>query len=247
MLEIPNIRLQYPRIQYSVTTQLKIANEGSGRWDLKGTRFLTPGFGSNRVHWSLLVGPGVDPAAVTALGTHFNIQLMRTGVCGSAQMLNQAVNVTDITEAGLRNELCKLLGAGVRAPDIVVLLLKKKDQAINSDFKWLKDKVFLLQSICVTEANMKPKRDGWQNINALGQYMANVAMKANLKGGGTNHTAKGVDKWLSNTLVLGADVTHPGSGALQGSSSIAALVGSRGANGGKFRGVMQLQLVKQEV
>jgi eukaryotic translation initiation factor 2C len=94
---------------------------------------------------------------------------------------------------------------------------------------------------------MMPKRDGWQNINALGQHMANVAMKTNLNGGGTNHTAKGVDKWLSNTLVLGADVTHPGSGALQGSSSIAALVGSRGANWGDFRGVMQLQLAKQEV
>jgi hypothetical protein len=83
-------------------------------------------------------------------------------------MLNQAVNVTDIIEAGLRNKLSKLLGVGVRAPDIVVLLLKKNDQAIYSDFKSLTDKVFLLQSVCVTEANMKPIRDGWQNINALG-------------------------------------------------------------------------------
>jgi hypothetical protein len=135
MLEIPNIRLPYPHIQCLATVQWKIANKGSGRWDLEGTEFLTPGFGSNPVHWSLLAGTGVDLAAVTALGTHFNTQLVRTGVCGSAQMLNQAVNLTDITEARLRNELSKLLGVGVQAPSIVVLLLKKKDQAIYSDFK----------------------------------------------------------------------------------------------------------------
>jgi eukaryotic translation initiation factor 2C len=81
----------------------------------------------------------------------------------------------------------------------------------------------------------------------LGQYMANVAMKANLKGGGTNHAANGVDKSLSNTLVLGADITHPGSGAFQGSPSTAALVGLREANRDDFRGVMHLQLAKQEV
>jgi eukaryotic translation initiation factor 2C len=247
MLEIPSIRLPYPTIQYSTRTNDKVANADSGRWDLRTTNFLKPGFQSKRLYWSLLTGPGVSTAAVTALTTHFNTQLVRTGVCASAQMLNQAVSVPNPTETSLGNELNNLLQSAVQAPDIVILLLKSKDQAIYSDFKWLTDKLFLLQSICVTEANMRPKRDAWNNNNALGQYMANVAMKANLKGGGINHTAKGVDKWLSDTLVLGADVTHPGSGALQGSPSIAAIVGSRGPTGGSFRGKMKMQAARQEV
>jgi eukaryotic translation initiation factor 2C len=94
---------------------------------------------------------------------------------------------------------------------------------------------------------MKPRIDGWHNDNALGQYMANVAMKANLKGAGINHSAPGVSNWLSNTLVIGADVTHPGSGALEGSPSVAAMVGSLEASGGRFRGKMELQPGKQEV
>ncbi|CAN9434596.1 unnamed protein product [Alternaria alternata] len=94
---------------------------------------------------------------------------------------------------------------------------------------------------------MRPKNLDWSNDSALGQYMANVAMKENLKMAGINHSAQGVEEQLENTIVIGADVTHPGSGALQGTPSIAAIVSSLEANGGRFRGNMRLQSAKQEI
>jgi eukaryotic translation initiation factor 2C len=249
MIEIPNIRLQYPRIAYKSAT-FKTADENSGRWDLKNTKFLESGFTNSKrlVRWKLITGPGIDPGSITALTTHFNEQLKQLGVCTDPQRLGAPVPVANLSYDGLRNALNDLIkDKDSYVPDIVILLLERSDQNIYSTFKYLTDKVFILQSICVTEEKMKPKNSGWTNRAALGQYMANVAMKANLKRAGINHSAHGVDQWLQNTLVLGADVTHPGSGAVPGSPSIAAVVGSLEASGGRFRGNMQMQAPKKEV
>jgi eukaryotic translation initiation factor 2C len=124
-------------------------------------------------------------------------------------------------------------------PDIFILLMVNKNQELYSSFKYLADKVFVFQSICMTMASMRGA-----NIT---QYMANVAMKANLKMAGINHSAQGIDTWLDKTLVLGADCTHPGSGAVKGSPSVTAVVGSLEANGGRFCGKLRLQPGKQEV
>jgi eukaryotic translation initiation factor 2C len=70
-------------------------------------------------------------------------------------------------------------------------------------------------------------------------------MKANLKMGGINHSAfskcGNIADWLKTTLVLGADVTHPGNGALLGCPSVAAVVGSVESTGGRFLGSIRLQ------
>ncbi|PZC92364.1 Piwi domain containing protein [Pyrenophora tritici-repentis] len=49
------------------------------------------------------------------------------------------------------------------------------------------------------------------------------------------------------TLVLSADCTHLGSGALAGCPSIVAVVSSLEANGGRFRGKLKLQSGRQEI
>jgi eukaryotic translation initiation factor 2C len=253
MLELPNIRLPYPNIQYRQSAPrtgplTRVADAYNGRWDLKKARFLSSTSATRQLRWSLLTAPDVDPSAITALTNHFNRQLAITGICPNAQLLGQVMQLADLSETMMGNRINGFLTTQYACvPDIVILLLRQKDQNAYSVFKWLTDKVFLLQSICIVEQSMKPKVLGWDNENALGQYMANVAMKANLKGAGINHSAQGVQQWLTDTLVLGADVTHPGSGALQGSPSIAALVGSMEASGGRFLGNMKLQAAKQEV
>jgi eukaryotic translation initiation factor 2C len=66
-------------------------------------------------------------------------------------------------------------------------------------------------------------------------------MKVNLKFGGINHSTSDVRARIHKTLVLGADLSHPGPGAIFGCPSIAAVVGSVDDNGGKFLGSMRLQ------
>ena len=246
MLQIPSVRLPYSTILYSSGD--KVAEDTSGRWDLKETKFFRGT--KDKVFWKLIIGPKVHPSgdSVNALTTHFDQQLQKTGVCAQSTRLGAPIILHDNTETTLFNALHEDLGnKRNKIPDIVVLLIQRKDQNFYSSFKYLTDYVFALQSICITEANLEPKKRGWANTQAISQYMANVAMKANLKGSGINHSARGVRDRLSDTLVIGADVTHPGSGALQGCPSIAAVVGSLDDSGGLFRGKLTLQPAKQEV
>lgn len=127
----------------------------------------------------------------------------------------------------------------------MVLLLKDKNQDQYSTFKYVMDMIFVLHSICITSRKLEPKQ-GWASAY-LSQYLANVCMKANLKRAGINHSVEGIQAWLGTTLVLGTDVTHPGNGALEGTPSIAAVVGSIEANGGRFCGRMHKLPPKQEV
>jgi eukaryotic translation initiation factor 2C len=131
-------------------------------------------------------------------------------------------------------------------PRIVVLLLPSPDQKVYSDFKFLADRAFGIQSICVTEsANFKWDKQKnekvWKPEHELRQYFDNVAMKGNLKLGQINHTVEQIHSKLRNTLVLGADLTHAGTGAVYGCQSIAAVVGSVDQTAGKFLGSMRLQ------
>jgi hypothetical protein len=56
--------------------------------------------------------------------------------------------------------------------------------------------------------------------------MANVAMKVNIKTGGVNHSVSKPHPILKDTLLLGADATHPGGTSNPGTPSVAAVMSS---------------------
>jgi len=134
---------------------------------------------------------------------------------------------------------------------LVILVLERYNIPVYSAFKDVADRIAGLQSLCVTAEKNSNKQLG---DKGLSQYFANVMMKVNLKQGGLNHTAcdenpgEGtIRKTLlkeapaRSVMILGADVTHPGTNSLVGCPSIAALVGSVDLDGGKFLGSMRLQ------
>ncbi|KAH7092064.1 ribonuclease H-like domain-containing protein [Paraphoma chrysanthemicola] len=232
MLQIPATRLPSAQVQY-LNTQAKW-NATSDRWNLSGNKFKQGT--TQAVRWKLSRGDGVTSQAVTQFIRHFNEQMVATGVCppglamhigGTAKSLPGTLNHI---EERLKSALKEIHNDGVldenKTPDIVVLLLSNKSQSTYSSFKWLADKLYCFQAICATERNFRPgpKFGGWNDDKSMQQYMANVAMKANLKVAGLNHTALGVEDWLSNTLVLGSDLTHPGNGAVDNCPSTSALM-----------------------
>jgi eukaryotic translation initiation factor 2C len=249
MLQIPATQLPYAQVQY-LNTQAKW-NDTSGKWNLGGNKFLQ---GSKQaVRWKLIRGLGVSDQAVRHFTTHFNQQLVVTGVCpsGLAEHIGKTAAAlpggNDSIENRLESVLQELHNDAIldktKAPNIVVLLLSNKNQSIYSSFKWLADKRYCFQTICATENNFKPaqKSGGWNHDAGMRQYMANIAMKANLKVAGINHTVPGVRDWLSTTLILGSDLTHPGNGAVDNCPSIAAVVSSVEKTGGRFFGQLFLQ------
>ncbi|KAH7380393.1 hypothetical protein DE146DRAFT_295085 [Phaeosphaeria sp. MPI-PUGE-AT-0046c] len=255
MLKIPCTKLPSVRIEYHESNTT--LDERSGRWNLNRRKFL---YGASlSPKWKLLYGPSVSATACKKFIEHFEEQLVQTGVCKKGQIEHlgshtalpspQAAMETRLKEA-LQALHDASLGPKGKTPDLVVLLLQKKDQDVYSSFKYLTDKVYCFQSICATEDNFRPKdfKDrnwkpvpGWENDNAMRQYMAHVAMKANIKLYGVNHTAVGVAGLLGKTLVLGADLTHPGPGAIDSCPSISSVVSSVENSGGWFLGQSFLQ------
>ncbi|KAH7385933.1 Piwi domain-containing protein [Pyrenochaeta sp. MPI-SDFR-AT-0127] len=120
--------------------------------------------------------------------------------------------------------------------NFMILVLEKKSTGAYSVFKDLADRTCDMHSLCVVY-----REDSRSNSLFGEQYLANVAMKVNLKADGINHTVQEVSQVMKDTLVLGADVTHPGPSSLLGTPSIAAIVGSVDQHGGKFLGSMRLQ------
>ncbi|KAF2643954.1 Piwi-domain-containing protein [Massarina eburnea CBS 473.64] len=246
MLQIPCDRLKSPLVEYRGGSTASVDIK-SGRWNLNSKKFYR---GDRKtMTWKLFSEQGVSNDAIRNFTTHFNQQLRACGVAQHASRFGDPDILPQIDDTHLRTAFGNLLNQNNTKglPDIVVLLLRGKNQQVYSIFKYLADKIFVFHSICVTENNFRPKQ-GWSNINAMRQYTANVAMKANLKMIGINHSAQQLFKqFLENTLILGADLTHPGSGAVMGSPSIAAVVGSVEANVGRFRGIMRLQRMQDTI
>jgi hypothetical protein len=135
----------------------------------------------------------------------------------------------------------------------VILIKPKRSIAVYQCFKDLTDRTYGFHSICTSEApNYHSKRTTTNDRvyhsgqeKAISNYFANITMKANLKFGGLNHTTENVRLKMQETMVLGADLSHPGPGAIQGCPSISAIVGSVDDDGGKYLGSMRLQTLNQ--
>ncbi|KAH9824157.1 Piwi domain-containing protein [Melampsora americana] len=79
------------------------------------------------------------------------------------------------------------------------------------------------------------------------QYYANVTLKINAKLGGMNHVIGSAAPFLMSppTMVMGADVTHPGADSLE--PSIAGLVGSTNQHGLGYAAEFSVQPGRQEI
>ena len=131
----------------------------------------------------------------------------------------------------------------------VLVVLPKHNNDLYSSIKRVADLKLGRHVVCAVAHNMHGI-----SVGSNDQYLANVGMKFNLKGGGVNHAVdqSHLQKILDNksptcsTIVIGADVAHPTGSARPGCPSIAAVVGSVDDNYLHYPGSMRLQLNRQE-
>jgi eukaryotic translation initiation factor 2C len=251
MLKIPSAQMKSLSISYGAETPRATPNE-KAQWNLgKLKNFVeSPGAASKKqINYLFLVEGGL-PDNNNTLNIYtkaFNDLLIRYNICGGAKCVKHEyiTGIQGATYDSIKQMIqtrLQQMKKGFPKADFAILLLKKKSIPVYSAFKDVVDRYASLQSLCMTQAP-NAKRG---SCNAdITQYMANIMMKANLKFGGSNHTVhfdnSDIKANLQGTLVLGADVTHPGSGSLVGCPSIAAVVGSIDSNAAKFRGSMKLQ------
>ncbi|KAH9916915.1 ribonuclease H-like domain-containing protein [Fomitopsis serialis] len=106
-------------------------------------------------------------------------------------------------------------------PSMVLVILSNGDKHVYSGIKHLCDVYLDVPTIRKEKGQV--------------QYYANVALKVNMKMGG------------SPTMLVGMDVTHPGFGTVKGTPSIAAVVGSVDKQYGQFPATLRIQESKKEM
>ncbi|EMD90548.1 hypothetical protein COCC4DRAFT_127590 [Bipolaris maydis ATCC 48331] len=248
---IPSAQLRALTISYGSGTPDARPND-KAQWNLGKLKnfFDSPGYSTKkRINYLLLVEASLrhDKDTVITYQNTFNHLLNRYNICDGANCLSSALiqGLRGVPYDSIKatiQESIQSMKKGHPRTDFVIMLLKNKSIPIYSAFKDVVDRYEALQSLCMTQAPNVKRGTFNKDIT---QYMANIMMKANLKFGGSNHIVHfdntGIKVSLQDTLVLGADVTHPGSGSLVGCPSIAAVVGSIDFNAAKFRGSMRLQ------
>jgi len=180
--------------------------------------------------------------------TEFNAQLRRhdvrteIGYTGSQQS----------GDSGLEAELRKWFD-DCSSDDCTLILLKEKNYGMYSRIKRVADLECGKYTVCVVGSKLFDDQNSRRV--ARFQVMSNLALKVNMKMGGDNHwldfahlnNAIGSANRAKNTMVCGADVTHPSSGTRVGCPSIACVVGSVDNYFMNYPGSMRLQAGRQEV
>lgn len=142
----------------------------------------------------------------------------------------------------IRKHMRDLANANPR-PTFILVLLQNRDNYIYPAIKRIGDMELGIHTVCMQldKATVEGKQD---------QYFSNVALKVNTKLGGINHKLDDKDlKWLRErkTMVVGADVTHPGPTSAYGTPSIAAVVASIDPDFVQYPAGLRLQASRQEV
>ncbi|KAF1350776.1 ribonuclease H-like domain-containing protein, partial [Delphinella strobiligena] len=147
--------------------------------------------------------------------------------------------------------------------DLVVLLLPSSGSSHAPIYRYFKsqaDQVYGFKTVCMAEDKLKKGGLNKANLKpgCLRYYMSGIALKLNLKLGNWNWETGGDQGEIRNyiwnnqggrlnTLVLGADVTHPGPGSVEGCPSVAAVVGNVDLVCGRMPGSMRYQAGRVEM
>lgn len=232
MLKVPSHKFPFPRILYGGN---KVVTVVDSKWNTQKTQFFRRN--TRTVNTLVLRDSQVDNKLVDDAVTSFqsyaggpterftNYSVAGIKYTGNPQSMNPRI----------REQVDKAMkGQSHYNSELALLILKGRDPTAYANFKDLADRTYGLQSLCITDRAL---------IGKTGEVMGNLMMKANLKMAGSNHTIDNgvIEDTLKDTLVLGADVTHPGPGSLMGCLSIAAIVGSVDSWAGRFLGSMRLQ------
>ena len=145
----------------------------------------------------------------------------------------------------------------------MVVVIPQESAGLYAAIKRVADLKMGLKTVCCAASKMQDFGQFVRGREQGPQHCGNIALKLNLKGEGDNHRIhrsqfpelyanylKGrtpLPGDEANTIVFGADVTHPIGHCAPGCPSIAALVGSIDDNFAQFPGSMRLQRSRQEL
>lgn len=222
----------------------KINPGTSGRWDLRGKKFLEPNTVPLKA-WSFILCGDMKTCQMNEL-EHFARQF--SGVYRNhGGRVEKPAYVKQIPfGSGSYSEICEKAwndtGNFCKAyPQIIFFVLPTKNQLVYERIKRNMDCRFGIVSQCLQGNHVK---------TCQAQYMSNVAMKVNSKLGGVTCKVPNPSKpasppfWTRPTAMIGVDVSHGGAGSSQ--PSMAALTMSMDKNATRFAAACQTNGYRQE-
>jgi eukaryotic translation initiation factor 2C len=126
--------------------------------------------------------------------------------------------------------------------DLLFIILPEANIPLYKRIKTLADRDHGLHTICSVGAKLAKER-------GRDQYMANVALKFNLKLGGINQIVENKTLGIidqNKTMVVGIDVTHPSPGSAPNAPSVSAMVASIDKFLGQWPATLRIQGGRQE-
>lgn len=203
------------------------AQEAKGGWNLRGVKFRDPVPKTKKkllVNWGCLRLNGLKNTAyedvIQKLEENFKVYGIemilpfegfatpdgRPGYFVDSKRCSRTVE-------SLIEEMCQK-----GEMDILLIILPSKDTALYNRIKRFCDLTQGIHTVCAVEKELF-KKDG--------TYLGNLALKFNLKLGGTNHKLQDIEMGIiskGRTMVVGIDVVHQSPGS--GKASIASMVAS---------------------
>lgn len=238
MVLVPGRCLDPPMLKYGNRPE----KPQRGAWNLVGKQFTA---GVKVDTWGVVWFRGANTrirsdAVDTALET-FKKQVAQMGMRFGTRVgresvdLKGSMNDQNITIANT------LRAFAAKKVDILLVLLPMGGDRIFSYVKWVADVKLGLANHCVLV-------DKFAKGNP--QYMANNALKINLKLGGVNHTLDNSSAGIlgqGKTMVVGIDATHPTPTDIGGMPTIASIVASTDGRLGQWPGEIRLNDPKREI
>ncbi|CAA19275.1 argonaute [Schizosaccharomyces pombe] len=238
MLEVPARVLETPSIRYGGDC---IERPVSGRWNLRGKRFLDPPRAPIR-SWAVMCFTSTRRLPMRGIENFLQTYVQTLTSLG----INFVMKKPPVLYADIRGsveELCitlykKAEQVGNAPPDYLFFILDKNSPEPYGSIKRVCNTMLGVPSQCAISKHI---------LQSKPQYCANLGMKINVKVGGINCSLIPKSNPLGNvpTLILGGDVYHPGVGAT--GVSIASIVASVDLNGCKYTAVSRSQPRHQEV
>ncbi|KAF1829044.1 putative RNA interference and gene silencing protein [Decorospora gaudefroyi] len=238
LIKVPGRVLNGPKVMYKGG---KTANPLFGSWNMIKIQFNAPG---RLVKWSWLMLSldrkpyPMDMQTITTIMKEFHQGLLTIGIAADPPLPGQQLYL----QSAHSPELEARLKAAADKLDLLFIVLPENNIPLYKRIKTLSDKQLGLHTVCSVGSKLAKE-------NRRDQYIANVALKFNLKLGGTNQIVDTRNLGIidqNKTMVVGIDVTHPSPGSASNAPSVSAMVASIDKLLGQWPAVLRVQQGKKE-
>ncbi|KXX76832.1 Protein argonaute 5 [Madurella mycetomatis] len=239
LITVPGRVIPAPKVIYNENKPAKVR---FGGWNMVDVKFYTA---VRLKRWSYLLislpdhRDAFDRAGLAAVIRRFGDTLSATGITVEPPSPGYRL----VMNAPDDMQLDQYLKNAAKALDLLLIVLPESNTPIYNRIKRCCDKDYGIHTVCVVGRKLAKER-------CQDQFLANVALKLNLKLGGNNQLVDSARLGIVNedkTMIVGIDVTHPSPSSRLHAPSIAGMVASIDKWLGQWPAVLRVQQARQEM